>query len=249
MKEKSSPGPYKVIVMECLEGGDLCDRVNAMHKLSEQEIAPIFKQLFITFDHLHLRRLLFCDFKLENAVLVSNDPRNLECKVIDFGMLQELPKDKNDVMTKACLGTPPYLAPESRCVNDDFYATPPIVMQGTQCIYNFFAILLSLTNCTLCWNFNSWLELRQYSTASDVWQLGVALFCTACLYTPFSNNGVKEPFYDEYLNKVSPLLQDLLRKILVDDPQIRYTISMVLKHPWFNITKVSAAFHFYSNHL
>ena len=83
---------------------------------------------------------------------------------------------------------------------------------------------------------------------ADIWGMGICLFCMVCGRFPFdgSDNGqfIKSLFRHEYEipDSVSPQLKDLFSKILEKDPNKRFTIEQIKKHPWmsiiyFNFTK------------
>jgi len=72
----------------------------------------------------------------------------------------------------------------------------------------------------------------------DIWSCGVILFAMLCGYLPFEdiNTGVlyKKILNNEYVipEGVSPEAEDLIRKILTTDPNKRYKIDEIKKHPW-----------------
>lgn len=69
------------LIMECLDGGNLCSYVKAKRRLSEEESKRIFFQIMQAIEHLHGLGVSHRDVKLEN-VLFANDK---EIKLIDFG--------------------------------------------------------------------------------------------------------------------------------------------------------------------
>ena len=69
------------LIMECLDGGNLCSYVKAKHRLSEEESKRIFFQIAQAIEHLHALGVSHRDVKLEN-VLFENDR---DIKLIDFG--------------------------------------------------------------------------------------------------------------------------------------------------------------------
>ena len=82
----------------------------------------------------------------------------------------------------------------------------------------------------------------------DVWSCGVILFAMLCGYLPFedANTGAlyKKILNNEYVipEGVSPEAEDLIRKILMTDPNKRYKIEDIKKHPWitlYNDTKAT----------
>ncbi len=69
------------LIMECLDGGNLCSYVKAKRRLSEDESKRIFFQIAQAIEHLHALGVSHRDVKLEN-VLFANDR---DIKLIDFG--------------------------------------------------------------------------------------------------------------------------------------------------------------------
>jgi serine/threonine protein kinase len=93
------------LIMECLEGGDLCSYVKQKRRLSEDESRSIFFQVLQAIDHLHTLGVAHRDVKLENVLFV--DGRDV--KLIDFGFSTVCQADKK---LKVFCGTPSYMAPE-----------------------------------------------------------------------------------------------------------------------------------------
>ena len=77
----------------------------------------------------------------------------------------------------------------------------------------------------------------------DIWSSGITLFAMICGFLPFDEES-KSVLYKKILScdysipsHVSSSAVDLLRRILVRNPQRRYTIKDIKKHPWFNLFK------------
>ncbi|XP_072271565.1 serine/threonine-protein kinase Chk2 isoform X2 [Pyxicephalus adspersus] len=82
-----------------------------------------------------------------------------------------------------------------------------------------------------------------YSSAVDLWSLGVILFVCLGGYPPFSESNNKMPLKDQITGghytfisdawkNVSHTALDLVKKLLVVDPEKRLTIKEALGHPW-----------------
>ncbi|KAJ1437243.1 kinase-like domain-containing protein [Ochromonadaceae sp. CCMP2298] len=93
------------LIMECLDGGNLCSYVKAKRRLSEEESKRIFFQIAQALEHLHSLGVSHRDIKLEN-VLFENDR---DIKLIDFGFSTVCQPGKK---LKVFCGTPSYMAPE-----------------------------------------------------------------------------------------------------------------------------------------
>ena len=77
----------------------------------------------------------------------------------------------------------------------------------------------------------------------DIWSSGITLFAMICGYLPFDEES-KSVLYKKILSvdysipsHVSSSAVDLIRKILVRNPERRYSIADIKKHPWFNLFK------------
>ena len=80
---------------------------------------------------------------------------------------------------------------------------------------------------------------RYHGEQVDIWSCGVILFAMLCGYLPFEDSNTSN-LYKKILagdfklpNWLSPEACDLLRKILVTDPEKRFTIEKIRAHPWF----------------
>ncbi|KAG8596924.1 hypothetical protein GDO81_002106 [Engystomops pustulosus] len=90
-----------------------------------------------------------------------------------------------------------------------------------------------------------------YSKAVDCWSLGVILFVCLSQYPPFSEDHCKMPLKDQITGghynfipaawvNVSHEALDLIKKMLVVDPEKRLTIQQALEHPWLQDEKMKS---------
>jgi 5'-AMP-activated protein kinase catalytic alpha subunit len=109
------------LIMECVEGGNLCSYVKQKKRLHETEAKKIFFQLMLAIEYLHRENVTHRDIKLENVLFT--DSRDI--KLIDFGFSTiNVPGKK----AKIFCGTPSYMAPE--IVLRTEYEGAPVDMWG-----------------------------------------------------------------------------------------------------------------------
>jgi len=83
-----------------------------------------------------------------------------------------------------------------------------------------------------------------YDKSVDMWSCGVITYVLLCGFSPFlssNQTGLFEKimkaeydFPDPEWTHISETAKDFIKKLLVKDPQIRYTASQCLQHPWLN---------------
>jgi len=95
------------LVMECLEGGELFDRVAREKVFSESDAAETTNQMLLAINYLHTQGIVHRDLKLENFLYDKQGSNHL--KLIDFGFSKIWDADVK--MHLGC-GTLSYVAPE-----------------------------------------------------------------------------------------------------------------------------------------
>jgi serine/threonine protein kinase len=98
---------YLHLVMECMEGGELFDRITAKKKFQENDAAEAVFQMLLALNYIHSHGIVHRDIKLENFLYDFKDSDHL--KLIDFGFSKVW--DPNVKMRVSC-GTLSYVAPE-----------------------------------------------------------------------------------------------------------------------------------------
>lgn len=96
------------LVMECLEGGDLCERVIQLKRFSEDVAADALYQMLLAVNYLHQQDMVHCDLKPEN--FLYDAPNSDHLKLADFG-LTRIWDSSCDSLAKFS-GTLEYTAPE-----------------------------------------------------------------------------------------------------------------------------------------
>lgn len=81
---------------------------------------------------------------------------------------------------------------------------------------------------------------KEYTFASDIWSAGIVLYAMVTGYLPFEETSIsklaQKIVYTEvnYPSNISPLLKDLLTKLLQKDYRKRIAIDEILAHPWIS---------------
>ncbi|EDV92274.1 GH24824 [Drosophila grimshawi] len=99
-----------LVVMECMEGGELFQRIQdkAESSFTEREAAHIMREICEAIYYLHSRDIAHRDLKPENLLYTTTQP-NAVLKLTDFGFAKET--FTNDTLQTPCY-TPYYVAPE-----------------------------------------------------------------------------------------------------------------------------------------
>lgn len=98
------------LVMECMEGGELLDRIREQKRFSEKDTAEHCWQMLLALNYIHSHGMIHCDVKLENFMYDHKGKESNHLKLIDFGFSKMCDK-KAELRRKAC-GTLSYTAPE-----------------------------------------------------------------------------------------------------------------------------------------
>lgn len=96
-------------VMECMEGGELFDRISKRKRFSEEDAADALRQMLLALNYIHSHGIVHRDVKLENFMCDEKGSGHL--KLIDFGFSKMWDQTSGEKM-KQSLGTLAYAAPE-----------------------------------------------------------------------------------------------------------------------------------------
>lgn len=96
------------IVMECMDGGELADRMTRRRKFSEKDAAETIRQILLAVSYLHDNGIVHRDLKPEN--FIYSEAGGSHVKLIDFGLGVRW-KDGDADLHMPC-GTVNYVAPE-----------------------------------------------------------------------------------------------------------------------------------------
>ena len=107
-KEVFDTPHFCFVVMECMSGGELFDRIVERDHYSELQSKEAFWQMVDAIRYCHSQNIVHRDLKPEN-LLYADGTENATLKLADFGLAQMV--KPSEMMHHAC-GTPGYIAPE-----------------------------------------------------------------------------------------------------------------------------------------
>lgn len=175
------------------------------HPFTEAKARDVFRQLLEAIQYLHSRGIAHRDLKPENILVSKVHPDDRLTVKISDFGMARLLGEGS--MMKTLAGTPQYLAPEI------------------------------LTN--------SGVKGCGYKARVDMWSLGVILYILLSSRAPFKGNtGDGKLFHNiqrarytfgKSFNHISEDAKDLIRHLLVVNPEDRYSATAALKHPWMQV--------------
>ncbi|KAF5927966.1 hypothetical protein HPG69_013796 [Diceros bicornis minor] len=212
-----------LIVMECMEGGELFSRIQERgdQAFTEREAAEIMRDIGTAIQFLHSQNIAHRDVKPENLLYTSKE-KDAILKLTDFGFAKET--------TQNALQTPcytPYYV--GFCLGSKTLGaeSPPVpsAMVAPEV-----------------------LGPEKYDKSCDMWSLGVIMYILLCGFPPFYSNtgqaispGMKRRirlgqygFPNPEWSEVSDDAKQLIRLLLKTDPTERLTITQFMNHPWIN---------------
>jgi len=209
---------FILIIMEYINGGNLFSFVKKRRKLSEKISKFLFRQIILGIQHIHSKKIVHRDIKLENILIDLNN----KIKICDFGIGIML-ESEDELIHDQC-GTPMYMAPEIilNSKKGGYKGFPVDIWSAGIALY----IMLS---GTLPFNYKNNREKNE----GDISGNGISL----------SNNNNYELQYSiinknpKKIKKISAEARDLLNGLLNKDPTKRLTIDEILNHPWLKKDK------------
>ena len=198
---------WRWIAMELAEGGDLFDKIESDVGVGEDIAHFYFTQLISAINYMHSKGVGHRDIKPENILLSAEG--NL--KIADFGLATLFMHNGTKKLCKTSCGSPPYTAPE---------------------------VLTCDTRLTMK------LDQGYSGDLVDIWSCGVVLFVLLIGNTPWDEPLHRSYEFNEYVitngRPKSELWQSLpletlslLRGMMRLDPEERFSITDIRRHPWF----------------
>ena len=210
---------YIFIIMEYINGGNLFSFVKKRRKLSEKISKFLFRQIIEGIQHIHSKKIVHRDIKLENILIDLNN----RIKICDFGIGIML--DSEDELIREQCGTPMYMAPEIilNSKKNGYKGYPVDIWSAGICLY----IMLS---GTLPFNYkNNDKNKEKYEMNNN--SISLSNNYNYDLQYSIVNKNPKK------IKKISSEARDLLHGLLNKDPNERLTIDEILNHPWLKKDK------------
>jgi serine/threonine protein kinase len=200
-------------IMEFCDGGDLYELVESAGALPEGLARYYFRQVVLGLRYLHSLPLAHRDLSLENVLFSGNGG----CKIIDLGMCLRLPRNE-------ATGQVVPIPAQGPCGKKNYMA-PEILVNA----HPFEPLLV------------------------DIWALGVMLFILVTGVPPmdFANkldaryvmitSGRMPYLLEQWGITLSPILVDLLMRMLRAHPPQRILPDQILSHPWMQLPDIPPA--------
>jgi calcium/calmodulin-dependent protein kinase I len=96
------------LVLKLITGGELFEKIVALHNYSEKQASTCIRQLFEGLKALHAQGFIHRDLKPENLLLESDDPES-NLLITDFGLSDIL---NEEGLAFGAVGSPSYISPE-----------------------------------------------------------------------------------------------------------------------------------------
>ncbi|KAI9817199.1 MAG: Chk1 protein kinase [Pycnora praestabilis] len=199
---------WRWIAMELAEGGDLFDKIEADEGVGEDVAHFYFTQLISAVSYMHSKHVAHRDIKPENILLSATG----DLKLADFGLATLFQYHGKTKLSKTVCGSPPYVAPEILACNGEMLSKE---------------------------------EAGGYAAdQADIWSCGIVLFVLLVGNTPWDQPDITNWEFEEYVHNNGRCTSDiwqrlphdslsLLRAMIKIEPQSRFTLEDVRRHPWY----------------
>ncbi|KAF0723933.1 hypothetical protein Ae201684P_012186 [Aphanomyces euteiches] len=204
------------LVLE-LCGRELFDYIDEHGPLTEVQANGLIRKLLRTVSYLHQQAIVHRDIKPENILLVNRDSLD-EVKLSDFGIARRLHDGGNR--------TPHTIAEDQplRTSMSDLGGQPRerYARAHTQCGTRDYIAPEVMTG-------------KGYGVEADMWSVGVVLYVILSGFAPSFSPDLELVFGEECWQNVSEGAKDMMRRLLVRNPETRMTAAQALQHPWFQL--------------
>jgi len=217
-KDKENEG---WLFLEMATGGELFDRLIDSGSLSERAAWPFVSSIADAVAHCHSQGVMHRDLKLENVMLLADDPRGI--KLIDFGLAMKLDVGADgkviEKKVKDTAGTQAYRAPEVNVPSSDGHSPLKVDVWA-----------MGIVAFSLVAGFFPLLEAKESDWRYKKLKADQAKGMGAC-----------ESIFKTYKRQChfSPSLRELLDGMLTIEYETRLSVQEVLAHPWIQTAPAS----------
>lgn len=209
------------LIMECLDGGNLCSYVKAKRRLSEDESRRIFFQILQAIEYLHALGVTHRDVKLENVLFVDS---GRDVKLIDFGFSTVCQPGKK---LKVFCGTP----------SCEYFSSAECELYALHLYSPPFSTLTPHADMA-----PEIVRRTEYEGKPvDMWSMGILLYALLCGCFPFRAKSYPDLYRRiargtfAIPEELSVSVKDLLRQLLTVDVAQRITSHSAIRHPWLQM--------------
>lgn len=191
-----------LLVMECMEGGELFERIQKKSSFTEKEAAQLIKCIASAVQHIHSLNIAHRDLKPENLLFTDTSDEAV-IKLTDFGFAKEC----DQVLQTPCY-TPYYVAPEILQTE-----SRKAGVYDKSCDAWSLGVILYILLCGYP---------PFYSEGGAHISPGMKRRIRSGVYD----------FPPEEWKDISSSVKDLIRGLLHIDPERRMTVDQMMRHPW-----------------
>ncbi|KAF3855899.1 hypothetical protein F7725_016622, partial [Dissostichus mawsoni] len=212
-----------LIIMECMEGGELFNRIQARgdQAFTEKEASEIMRDIGTAIEYLHSIEIAHRDIKPENLLYTNTNKKGI-LKLTDFGFAKETTLH-NPLQTPCYTPTMWVLGPEKYDKSCDMWSLG-VIMYILLCGFPPF---YSNTGQAISPGMKKRIRMGQYEFPNPEW-------------AEVSQDGEILPVKKN--TKTSPSTLTLFQRIDTEasetDPNERMTITQFMNHPWINKSMV-----------
>uniref|UniRef100_A0A1B0FE26 Protein kinase domain-containing protein n=1 Tax=Glossina morsitans morsitans TaxID=37546 RepID=A0A1B0FE26_GLOMM len=225
------------LVQEYVPGDEVAERIaNREYNFDEVKCRAIFKQLIDAVKHIHEKRFIHGDLKLENIIFTDDETDQI--KLVDFGAARQVYSMQTSSKHLLLL------------LSNIYYNIPHYIFSYTtnRSMWN------DVPRYTIDYAPPEALQHAEYATYSasfDIWCLGAILYTMFMGHTPFRRERAERCvdaatlkqriLHDEIFtcadrwNEASSELRNLIGSCLEKDITKRATMQEILLHPWLKI--------------
>ena len=213
---------YLYMVMDFVSGGELYAKITRGGRLSDTECRRYVRQLCSALNYCHSRNVCHRDIKPENILLDEHD----NVLLADFGFASIMEVEQLD--RKRSLTEEGNAA--SSLQLDEFcpYEASDRSMEGSSKVMK----AMSTVCGTMSYMAPEILNREKYlGNKADIWSLGVVIYVLLVGFMPFRDEDTKKSEYSTP-KYVKDEASDFVSKMLILEPEERYSARRLLLHPW-----------------